>query len=247
MTYPEADQAAQRELMFEGLILRGITTLPSNFPRDSTADRKRLDEIELIAHRNFLRKGISPDTFENQAGRRASKGTLAGSMLRVLLRCVRHSPENATLGRAYYFVNGLCDRVEKSGAKIGIGFSKPMLRNYYRKDHAADCHLHAAALACEIDGVEDWFAQENIPTFLDISEVYRFAGEAAGFLDSSLMWRPPSHFQISDLPLETLEHLVPPLNAEETSILGGYTADWDEAPRHLSKKIISQVGKLNFT
>src|ERR1700687_4621845 len=76
MTYPEADRAAQRELMFEGLILRGITTLPSNFPRDSTADRKRLDEIELIAHRNFLRKGISPDTFENQAGRRASKGTL---------------------------------------------------------------------------------------------------------------------------------------------------------------------------
>jgi hypothetical protein len=235
MTYPGANQAAERELMFQGLVLRGVTTFPSNV-RVATADRNRLREIELIAHRNFLRNRIGLDTFENQESEQAAKGMIAGLMLRFLLRCVMHSPKNATLGRAYYFMNGICDRAEQSGAKIGIGFSKPVLRDYFGKDHAADCHLHAAVLACEIDGVEDWFTQENISTFLDISEVYRFAGETAGFLNPTLMWRPPPHYQISDLPLEILERLVPPLNAEELSLLGGYTARWEESRRTLTKK-----------
>jgi hypothetical protein len=121
-------------------------------------------------------------------------------------------------------VTTLYKRAKKSGTEIKIGFSDPLLTKYWER-HAADCHLHAAAAACEIAGIKDWISCENIPTFLEISEVYRFAGEAAGFLDPSLTWRPPSHL-ISDLPLEILEYLVPPLNAEEIAILDDYTAAW---------------------
>jgi hypothetical protein len=235
MLYPGATESEERARIFREMLLHGFEadSVKSDIARLSKAARKHIDEIRAIALGDHHRAGIGSATLLNQAIHRAAAGMLAGTILRYLLRCIHHHrpdrPEHASFNKAYYVVNGLADlAAKKSGAKSGIGVGETKLAEHW-KIHSAGCHLQAAALALDLDGSE-WLTNENIPAFLDVSEIYRFAGEAAGFLDPSMTWRPPPAFPTTpptemDLSAEVLDSLFPPLNDSELKILATYRAN----------------------
>jgi hypothetical protein len=230
MLYPREIDDGKRELLFERMVVSGLNSVEFEGVTLSKEDRRNLDQIELIAHRNLDRAEVTSTALFKNGAHCGARGFLAGMLLRFLLRTAAHAPEHSSLNKAYYIVNGLSNLKENSRGKDNIGVAVSKLKKYWREQVSA-CHLHAAAVALELDGHHDWYSNENIPALLYISEIYRAAGESEGYLNPSNSWRPPPHlvlsnFDISSPPsMETLSILVSPPSPDEIAILKTYRAD----------------------
>jgi hypothetical protein len=228
MLYPEDD--GMREQIFEQMLVCGFDLSVSNIARLRDSDRAHLTNIRLSAYQNLDRAGFGSRAVIEDAGRVGGQGWVAGLLLQYLLRCGVHCLEHASMNKAYWVVNNLQDPANREPGTIGMAESK--LKEYW-KYHNADAHLHAATIAFERNGSGDiWLAIENIPIFLAISEFYAarasqqcYRGTNTPLMDLSSIWRPPPHLKLPEVNFaEAKDDLLPPLGAEELTVLNKYRA-----------------------
>jgi hypothetical protein len=227
MLYSSETQEGEREQIFEEMLVRGADIFESEIAQLSEPNKAYFEKVTSVARRNLHRAGTGSFALADQGRLRGAEGVIAGMMLQFRLRCARHrtDPKDASLNRAEHFmVHQLEENKSKSN---GIATAKTMIGKYWR-DHRAASHLHAAALACEMDGSDDWLAHKNIPSFLLISEIYRTLAEAKQILDPSLAWRPPPSLRcpVVDVSEETIDGLFPPLSDDEIETLEKYSSRW---------------------